>query len=245
MKSKHLLKSSFFIFFVIVCLALSTTTYLYSRAQGPFNMTVKVQDGPDVEIKKTFYINMDKSVKRNEEFLQEYNAPWPLVRIPGVVATSKIGSLSKGCVGCTMAHANALQALVDSVSKDGEGWYLICEDDCVGDFQQIATNSFVKTIVNTTDKKMINLSKIVGEPSHSLNRVKLRLRAYLVHSSFAQELKQIILDKMNDSWLVDRTTSRYLKEPRFPFYYGNGQGSYVNLMDFSRVQSDRILGNKS
>jgi hypothetical protein len=41
---------------------------------------------PPVDIKGAFYINMDTSIERRNNFLARYNGPMPLTRISGVKA---------------------------------------------------------------------------------------------------------------------------------------------------------------
>ena len=213
-------------------------------AEAPFNkkLTNIDEEAPEPEIEHVFYINMDESVKRKQQFLDNYNAPWPLTRIPGVRKTGK----NAGTIGCTLAHTKALFAVHnDAKNKAIEAWYLICEDDCIGNLKDIVKNKFVKTIIkNVKEKKLINLSRTSSE-SHSLNSVNCRLTAYLIHSSFALELKHLIAEKLSkNGWIVDKTTSRLLKSPMFFYPKANNRGCYVNLIENSKEPSERIQIDK-
>lgn len=93
-----------------------------------------------MDIRKVYYINLDKNKERKKEFEKRYYKNpivikniIPLQRVSGVLVdklpnNTKIG---KGQYGCSLAHLKILKHIA---TKKKKGWYLICEDDCVGNF---------------------------------------------------------------------------------------------------------------
>jgi len=225
---------------IIIALILLGST----RAIGPFNETVRlVSSAPSIDIKKVFYINMDESTERNQQFLTNYNGQWPLQRISGVRTQTKHGNLPLGTVGCALAHANALQAVFDdATSRNVDSWYIVCEDDCIiKDFNLIATNDYIRSILaQKKQKKYINLTRKSFTASHSVNAVNNGTVAYLIHSSYAYELKDLIIKMLCKGWPIDFTTMTFLKKKMLPFLAGNDKGCYVNLMNYSNGPSERL-----
>lgn len=220
----------------VFCSLLIYIVFRYQESQFPFNKELTKEqlkkNSPPVDIKGTYFINMDRSVERKESFIKRFTetkGPLPLIRFPGVLVTDK--SIPKpGDYGCTLAHANCLKA----VAKQESGWYLICEDDGFGDFGAIASTPAVKEIVAQTDKKFINLSSqiyngVVFASGHSLSKVHARTTAYLVHSDYANELADLVLETAH-TIIVDLKYAAELREPRLLFR-GNGKGAFVGLID--------------
>lgn len=219
----------------------------YRKSEFPFNKELsKTQldkNSPRVDIKASYFINMDRSVDRRESFIRKFNesgGPQPLIRSPGVLIEDK--TISKpGDYGCSLAHSNCLR----TVSENDEGWYLICEDDGVGDFGSIQHNLFVRTIVHQTNKVFINLSSQIYQgrllvSGHSLSKVHARLTAYLIHSSYALELSNIVRNRAK-TLLVDLVTADLLKESRFFNKNCNGKGAFVGIID---PPSDKVFSER-
>lgn len=101
------------------------------------------------DIKEVYYINLDSSTKRNKNFKENYTKHSlgpnvPVTRISGVFLMEEPKELSKqnlrqsrkiqkNEVGCSLSHIKTL----DIISKKKDGWYLVCEDDCIGDFKKM------------------------------------------------------------------------------------------------------------
>ena len=92
------------------------------------------------DIKEVYYINLDSSTERNKNFIENYKKyslgpNVPVTRISGVFLKEnpKQSILKKNEVGCSMSHIKTL----DIISKKKDGWYLVCEDDCIGDFKKM------------------------------------------------------------------------------------------------------------
>jgi hypothetical protein len=217
----------------------------------PFNTELSylqlTKNSAPVDIKATYFINMDRSVDRKIQFIERFNktnGPLPLIRVPGVLIEDK--TLKKpGDYGCALAHANTLKIISEQLI---EGWYLICEDDGFGNFGAIASHNVVKEIVAQTNKKFINLSSqyYYGKlcvKGHSLSKVHGRLTAYLVHSSYSKYLSEIIY-KNAKHIAVDILIPKLLQEKRL-FSSGNGYGAFVGLIDPppSEIKSERLAVN--
>jgi GR25 family glycosyltransferase involved in LPS biosynthesis len=87
-------------------------------------------------IQSVHYINIGSDVSRKNAFLENFalnGLDCPLHRVEGVVPESGIGFMGRGEYGCAMSHIKVLE----TISKQPDGWYLVCEDDCTGDFRQI------------------------------------------------------------------------------------------------------------
>lgn len=118
----------------------------------------------DYKIQEVYYINLDISKKRNIDFLDNYNKHSlnvPLHRISGIAPKSGNDGLRKGQLGCALSHIKIL----DEISKKPKGWYLVCEDDCSGNFKLIEqkvkkvikTHPFIMHINLYAPKKIITL----------------------------------------------------------------------------------------
>lgn len=91
----------------------------------------------DLYINELYYINVDSEKERNNDFINNYkkfNLNIPIHRISGIVPKKSYKNVSKGEIGCSLSHIKILQC----ISQKKNGWYLICEDDCVGNFNLIA-----------------------------------------------------------------------------------------------------------
>jgi hypothetical protein len=191
---------------------------------------------PPVDIQGAFFINLETSKERKQKFLDNYNGPLPLIRVNGV--RSKTGTIlvKKGTLGCTLAHKNAIK----EVANKKTGWWCVFEDDCVGDFNSIKDNIFVKNIVHRTNKSFINLSAHTHGETYSLSRVHFHANAYLVNAEKAIEIVNII-DKHKWKYVIDTIFSMALSSPTY-YNNGNNMGSYVNLLEQDlQFKSDRIL----
>lgn len=221
---------------VIALVVLLTVNFLQHYEDGVIltKTLQSIQKLPDLRILGSYYINMDSSIDRKEAFLKRYNGYAPPIRFSGVLAQQGNGKLKRGQYGALLAHANLL-SLISSLE---EGWYLVMEDDAAGDFASISKNDLVKNVA--LEKKFINLSKLPKKSwftkSHSLSHVNEYSYAYLIHSSYAQDLRTIVLENSH-SYPVDSTIMFNLKEPRFPFYRGNSKGGYVSLISSSGEES--------
>ena len=90
----------------------------------------------DFNINEIYYINLDSEKERNEKFINNYknnSLNIPVHRISGIVSESGNDKLTKGELGCALSHIKTL----NKISNKKKGWYLICEDDCTGDFRTI------------------------------------------------------------------------------------------------------------
>ena len=87
-------------------------------------------------INELYYINVDSEKERNNEFINNYkkfNLNIPVHRVSGIVPKKGYKNISKGEKGCSLSHIKILKC----ISRKKNGWYLICEDDCVGNFNLI------------------------------------------------------------------------------------------------------------
>ena len=201
---------------------------------------------PNIKISGSFYINMARSIERNESFLARFNGPLPLERIEGVEIKHQTKYLKKGTYGCALAHANAMKI----ISQKPPGWYLVCEDDCYGDFSSIESNIIVRNIIFNTEKKFINLSKPSvptdsfnsvcsklrydfenDEPGYSLNHVCWSLTAYLIHQSHAEKTYLYIMNSVDtqNAEAVDSITAKKYRKPRFFQPSGDNSGCNVSM----------------
>lgn len=196
----------------------------------PRNKKFKVLDDtlPDVQIRGAYFINMDESKKRKERFLAAYNGQIPMQRIAGVKVESSIGRLGKGTRGCALAHAKAMKEVATKTS----GWYLICEDDCVGDFSKLEHNIILRNIVSLTNKQFINLGRNRWS-AYSLSDVNLCLQAYLITPAWASKTCDIIINSIDGpkALPVDELVVRLYRTPRFFGQSGDGSGCHVALFD--------------
>ena len=183
---------------------------------------------PHVKIHHAYFINMDKSTERRDRFLRNYNGKAPLSRIAGVQVDKQIGKLGKGTRGCALAHANAM----NEVAKGPDGWYLICEDDCVGDFSKLEENIILRNIVHTTKKQFINLGRYKWS-SYSLSEVNLCLQAYLITRSCAAETRDKIVQNIDTpkALPVDEFIVQLYRTPRYFGQSGDSSGCHVTLFD--------------
>ena len=191
----------------------------------------QINHAPPFQIKGSYFINLAASVSRKESFLKRYeesNGPLPLTRFPGFLVTDK--TIKKaGDYGCMMAHCLCLR----EISTKEVGWYLVCEDDAHGDFGAISTSAEVRAII-ALGKKYINLSAQwyygkLHTQGHSLSKINGRTTAYLVHSSYALELSEMVLN-VTPQLAIDFILMRELREPRFLSRVGNSKGAFVGLI---------------
>ena len=96
-----------------------------------------------MDIRKVYYINLEKNKRRKINFEKNYyNNPIvnkkiiPLQRVSGVLVDKLPPNIKirKGQYGCSLAHLKILKHIS---TKKKKGWYLICEDDCTGNFSII------------------------------------------------------------------------------------------------------------
>jgi len=220
----------------------------YEANMPPFNRKlsreVLSRYFPEVDIKATYFINMDRSVERRESFIERFhksNGPLPLIRSAGVLIEDK--SIAKpGDYGCSLAHVNVLKKISE---EENQGWYLVCEDDGYGNFGGIRLNREVRAIVGLGEKKFINLSRQIYNgklliDGHSLSKVHGRATAYLVDSGFAGELSKMVYEN-GKKIPVDLVFDRMLREPSFLKKNCNGLGAFVGLIDppSGEIKSDR------
>ena len=97
------------------------------------------------KIKEINYINLDIEKERNNDFLNNYknhSLNIKINRFNGIIVKNNgipifrytnTGLLTRGEKGASLSHMELLKR----VSKKKNGWYLICEDDCKGNFQKI------------------------------------------------------------------------------------------------------------
>lgn len=88
------------------------------------------------KIKEIYYINVEFERDRNLIFLENYNKnslEIPIYRIKGIVPHKGNGKLSLGELGCALSHIKVMK----KISLKPPGWYLVCEDDCSGNFKLI------------------------------------------------------------------------------------------------------------
>lgn len=232
------------LFFLLLTI-LALFVVRYEKSMYPFNRELSKEQlskpFPPVEIKGSYFINMDRSIERKLKFakmFRETNGPLPLVRVPGVLVDKKDKNIKyPGNYGCAMAHSNCLELIYNNT----EGWYLVCEDDGIGNFGAISQNSAIRAIVAETDKKFINLSiqkydnKEISK-GHSLSLVHGRTTSYLVHSSYAKDLCELIRKNQFNSSKhdgVDILLANTLKEPRIR-KIGNGKGAFVGIIDVDK-----------
>lgn len=206
----------------------------YQQSLWIFNRQLtqsQINNAPPFQIKGSYFINLDTSISRRESFLKRYkesNGPLPLTRFPGFLVTDK--NIKKpGDYGCMMAHSLCLR----EISTKEAGWYLVCEDDAHGDFGAISASPEVRAII-ALGKKYINLSAQwyygkLHTQGHSLSKINGRTTAYLIHSSYALELSEMIL-KVTPPLAIDFVIMRELREPRFLSPVGNSKGAFVGLI---------------
>lgn len=191
---------------------------------------------PEVDIKGAFFINLESSVHRKEQFMEKYNGPQPLLRIEGVRADKGTLLVKKATYGCTLAHMKA----VNEIANKKSGWWCVFEDDSIGDFNEISKNVYVKNIVHRTQKAFINLSAHKNNEQYSLSRVHFHANAYLVKAEKAAEIYNI-MEKNKWKYDVDTIYSMALCDLKFPFNNGNSLGAYVNLIQQDlQFNSDRV-----
>lgn len=182
-----------------------------------FFLSFRITNGPEIDIKDSFFINMDKSVERRESFLKQF--PFQVSRIPGVIIDKK-GRLGKGATGCLVAHTNVLRI----VAQKEEGWYLICEDDARGPFEEIGANKYVRHLASS--KLFINLSKKASRPAYSSWTPYDCTFAYLITPKGARIALQLIQD-LDFSYAIDAILKNGFKTRLLG---GNGLGAHVNLI---------------
>lgn len=193
---------------LVFLLVIAAIAYAYTYW---FNVTFPtLEKHPEVEILKSFFINMEESVDRRESFLEAYNGD--IERVPGIRVGNDVntGKIGKGLYGCGLAHALLMQRIGDMP----DGWYAVYEDDARGDFKGIGKNEIVRNIVARTEKQFINLS-IGGNgrrPAYSLNFVYNCMFAYLVTPLGARVTSALIL-KYLDTEACDGTTDVHLRNP--------------------------------
>lgn len=91
---------------------------------------------PPNQIKEIYYINIDTEKDRNAFFLENYQKSKlkvPLHRTSGIIVKKGNSRLKRGQLGCALSHIEVMK----KISKKSFGWYLVCEDDCTGDFKAI------------------------------------------------------------------------------------------------------------
>ena len=90
----------------------------------------------DLHINELYYINLDSEKERNTDFInnfKKFNLNIPIYRMSGIVPKKGYKNISRGEKGCSLSHIKILK----HISQKKNGWYLICEDDCVGNFNLI------------------------------------------------------------------------------------------------------------
>ncbi len=128
---------------------------------------------------------------------------------------------------------------IKEISEKASGWWCVFEDDCMGDFNEIKNNIFVKNIVYRTNKGFINLSAHKNNEDYSLSRVHFVAVGYLVKAEKAREIVNII-EKNKWKYDIDTTFSMELCDSNFPFNNGNSIGASVNLLHYDNtVVSER------
>ena len=183
---------------------------------------------PNVDIRGAYYINMDLSTDRKSKFLAGFNGNMPLERVPGVKVEKKIGRLGTGTRGCALAHAEAM----NKVANKPKGWYLICEDDCVGNFKDLEKNVILRNIVHRTTKQFINLGRYRWS-TYSLTEVNLCLQAYLLTPECASKTRREILNNIDSpkALPVDELIVKLYRTPKFIGQSGDGSGCHVRIFD--------------
>ena len=196
----------------------------------PRNVHFRTLDStlPPISIKGAFFINMDESKERRERFLLGYNGLAPLKRVSGVKVLKKTGILGKGTYGCALAHAKAM----NEVSLQPAGWYLICEDDCVGDFSGLENNIILRNIISRTNKQFINLGRYKLSP-YSLSDINLCLQAYLITPAHAARTRDLIIENVNGPHAlpVDELVVKLYRTPRYYGQSGDSSGCQVAIFD--------------
>ena len=186
---------------------------------------------PNVKIEKMYYINLNESVERNKQFLEnykKYNTKIPFERFSAIKSTKAVNKVKKGELGCSLSH----MVILDKISKSKPGWYLVCEDDCVGDLNSISTNIYLRNIIKyRREKKYINL--FTREPEfkdkkYDLNITGWNTSSYIVTPEGANIAKNII---RNNIYLYpcDRSIEMYTK---------CNIGALVNILKISGMASD-------
>ena len=103
-----------------------------------------------------YYINLDKSIDRNNNILNQLKSIKNIKRIPGVVFDEQkkykidlkfYSNLTNSEKGCTLAHLNTIEQFL----KDNHDYALICEDDVNFDLVQL-WNFSLKNIISNLNK---------------------------------------------------------------------------------------------
>jgi len=203
-------------------------------------------EAPAIQVKGIWYINLDESTERDKAFLENfhrYNVDIPLHRFSAIKPATCNKSVKKGALGCSLSHIGVL----DIISVAEPGWYLVCEDDAIGDFNLIGSNIYIRNIILThPEKKIINLytqemDKInntydLYNRDYNLKIMGINMSSYIVTPEGARLARDIIrknLDKNHAIMpLCDETRVATLARP------GNGIGAYVKLLSISGLASD-------
>jgi len=187
-----------------------------------------LDDVPKIKINQGYFINMDESTDRKARFLKNYNGTFKMERIPGVKVSIKKGVLGRGTYGCALAHSEAMH----KVANSPEGWYLICEDDCVGDFSKLEENIILRNVVYRTSKQFINLGKYKWS-TYSLSDINLCLQAYLITPRQAAKTRDRILSTIDGpkAVAVDELVVKMYRTPKYFGQEGDGSGCHVTLFD--------------
>lgn len=183
---------------------------------------------PNIVIKKAYYINMDKSTERRDRFIRGYNGRAPLERVSGVKVEKKVGRLGIGTRGCSLAHAKAM----NEIAGQPDGWYLVCEDDCVGDFSTLEENIILRNIIHRTSKQFINIGRWKWTP-YSLSDINFCTQAYLITPKQAAKTRDAIHANIDGpkALAVDELIIQMYRTPRFFGQSGDKSGCHVALLD--------------
>lgn len=147
------------------------------------------------EVKKIFYINLEESKDRKKRFLENYNKTrlrdLKPERFNGIHFKGKLKTkLNRGQYGCALSHI----LLLEKISKLEEGWYIVCEDDAMGDFSKIEKkieysleiNPYTNIINFNSYKSLISLG------------FSTRTTCYAVTPSAAKLASQIMKEKIEN-----------------------------------------------
>jgi GR25 family glycosyltransferase involved in LPS biosynthesis len=175
----------------------------------------------NTSIKSVTYINLDRDEDRKASFLENYKkhsiaATIAPERFPAILATAVPpgAKVKLGEYGCSLSHAAVLGAIASG--KKGDGWHMVCEDDCRGDFDALTAKYLKPVAVAMPWASVINL--YCQRDRSPLLHFGTSTVAYLVKPKAAAIMQKIINENITEKpcdWALAQNPRLWLRTVKF------------------------------
>ena len=174
----------------------------------------------NTSIKSVTFINLDRDEDRKASFLENYAkhgiANVTPERFPAILATGVPpgAKVKLGEYGCSLSHVAVLGDIASG--KKGDGWHLVCEDDCRGDFDALTAKYLKPVAVAMPWVSAINL--YCQRNRRPLLHFGTSTVAYLVKPKTAAIMQSIIKANITEKpcdWALAQNARLWLRTVKF------------------------------